>query len=80
MKKIVAICLLAGVVGCEAEEKGGESPAVKSQSPATAAAQNETPQPSATKTDPSTLVDAIRGKRVHFEISGPEMKKYQGWL
>jgi hypothetical protein len=43
-------------------------------------AQNEIPEPSPTKTDSPTLVDAIRGKRVHFEISGPDKKKYQVWF
>ena len=84
MKKIIAICLLAGVVGCEAEEKTGESPAVKNQSPAPIPAQNETTEPSPTKKDPFTLVDAIRGKRVHLEINDknapPGHKKYQAWL
>lgn len=41
---------------------------------------NETPEPPATQKDPSTLVHAIRGKRVHFEGTAPGMKKYQAWL
>ena len=43
-------------------------------------AQNETTELSPKKTDPPTLVEAIRGKRVHFEGTAPGMKKYQAWL
>ena len=85
MKKTFAICvLLLLVVGCGDEKKDGGSPAVRNQSPATVAVQNETPLPAPTKTDPPTLVEAIQGKRVHFEINDdnapPGFKNFQLWL
>lgn len=43
-------------------------------------AQNETTEPSPKKTNPPTLVEAIQGKRVHFEGTAPGMKKFQAWL
>ena len=64
-------------LAAEQQRKAEESEKTPAES---VPAQNETTELSPTKMDPSTLVDAIRGKRVHLEGNAPGMRKYQIWL
>ena len=84
MKRLLICLLLFGVVGCGPKEESVKSPAASKQGAESAAAQNETPEPSATKTDSPLLVDAMRGKRIYLQLEDKNLptglKEYQCWL